>query len=156
MLSRRSGFLAPTASLSHPAISALIRLAVALTPMAIELIERWIAQERFRRAQKSGAEASMQRALTVAEAREILGVLPTMEGANSVPFKSGTEARRVADKNFEVLFARCQPDVSAAPEEKSSEKQQSAAAAPVRSDYIAGKLSGAYRLLCNERWDGRR
>lgn len=165
MLVRRSGFLSPTLPARHPIINALIRLSIAMMPFALEYLEHYVARERHRRAQRSEASASMSRALTVSEARDILGVSPTMEGANVIPFKKGTEARNVAEKNFRKFISLCQPEPKSeqqqtttstttgdAPPEGKSERQ---AANAVRSDYLAGKLSGAYRLLVDEKWDRR-
>lgn len=150
---RRSGWLVPSAPLFHPIINAVIRLAMALLPFALEYLERWAAQERYRRSQRDESRAQMHRPMTVAEARDILGVPSTTPGADRVPFQKGTEARRIADANFRKFFESCQPPSPTAdesPEGKSDAKQ---AQPGVRSAYLAGKFSGAYRLLVDDKWD---
>lgn len=166
-LVRRTGFLAPTQSLRHPLVNALIRIIIPLMPIAIEYFENWARQQAARKRYEAEAAKPMSKPLKIDEAKEVLAVDLKCEGANKVPFPVDSEARKMAEKNFKKFFAMCQPEIAEAnpqyffgeasststnePEGKSTEKK---GFAPIpKNDYLAGKFSGAYRILVDENWD---
>ena len=145
MLRRGSGALVPTPTQLSP-LRLVLRLIVPLVPIVIEMGARWLEHERQRRAFESEAMAHMTRPVTNEEALQILAVPSTIEGALAAPLAPGTRARALADENFLKFFTACQPDPA-------SESAGDTGAKCVRSDYLAGKFSAAYRQLVDPKWD---
>ena len=161
MLSRHGGFLAPTPVQRHPLARLISALLLQMMPILMAYAEQRMHQHRAGRAEEAQATQSMLRPMTVAEAFEVLSVDPALPGAAVVPLALGSEARATADRNVQKFFAMCQDGAGQSAADTASSSagatappaSGSASTSPLQADYLAGKFSGAYRVLVDPDWD---